>query len=146
MKKVFRIILVSSFLFLFQNCSDDEQEVFEDNTKSTEEFTNEMIGAKNSDSDSFSICRVVYIFDDPHITPSEKEIIRKWYHYNHFFIYDYTSISNYKEIWTVSCQDFESYDQDYPNCDINGCYTSCARASCGSSPPKEDTEPEDPFE
>ncbi|WP_299255112.1 hypothetical protein [uncultured Aquimarina sp.] len=145
MKKTTYLILIGCFLLLIQSCSVDEQEVLEENQKITEEFTSKTEEATTTDSSAFRICQIVYIFNDPTITPSEKEIIRKWYHNNYFAIYDYTVISYYKEIWFVNCQDFDDYYEDNPNCDTDGCY-SCVRDGCGSGGSKPKDPVEDPLE
>ncbi|WP_108802351.1 hypothetical protein [Aquimarina sp. Aq107] len=144
MRKITIILLLGIFTFFSQNCSSDEHSNFEENIKIKENFNSKNNGASSSDSVSLTICQIAYIFNDPNITLSEKEIIRKRYHTNHFRIYDYTIISNYKEIWSVNCLDYETYNENNPNCDTDGCY-SCAIGGCGSSDPEEDG-PDDPFE
>ncbi|WP_298320131.1 hypothetical protein [uncultured Aquimarina sp.] len=150
MKKITNIILITILLFTFQGCSVDDEEVFKEDVKLIEELTQVITEAKNSDSFSIEICQVLFTFHDPDITASEKLAIRKWYHYNHFTIYDYTVSdhtmgSDHKEIWFVNCREFESYLQDNAHCGTDGCL-SCTRDGCNSSGPKPKDPPEDPLE
>ncbi|SEM20304.1 hypothetical protein SAMN04487910_4423 [Aquimarina amphilecti] len=142
MKKIVSILLISTLLFLFQNCSYDELEVFDENPKLTEEF-NVKMGSNTSDSDPFiEGCEIEYTFSNPNLTPSEKSIIRNSYS----FYIGIKSVNGNTEIWYTDCSDFNDYNNLNPGCDIYGCYietSGCPSGGCGSTPP--DDPIEDPF-
>lgn len=129
MRKIRIILLLATFTILLQNCSTDEQLRIEENKGKTQESSNDV-------SDSFSICQITYTFSENNLNSEEKEVIRKWYYLNYFEIYEYTVLNESQELWTVNCDDYESFSEAYPSCHIHGCH-SCVRGGCASTPPKD---------
>ncbi|WP_299255111.1 hypothetical protein [uncultured Aquimarina sp.] len=138
MRKIAHILLAGMFLFLLQNCSDDELEIFEENTELTEEFNGK--SRSGDEGPMFEGCEIEYTFNNPYLTPAEKAVIRNSYG----FVISYIVVDYDTEIWYVDCINYYDYNNLNPGCDFDGCYTiqSCPRDGCGSG----GTRPKDPIE
>ncbi|AXT50959.1 hypothetical protein D1818_09020 [Aquimarina sp. BL5] len=139
MRKIICILIIGTFLTLFQNCSYDD-EILEESTELFKEFNTKMGNNTNKMGPIIEGCEIEYTFSDPNLTPSEKAAIR----YSYSFFLGLKSVNGNTEIWYTDCSDFNNYNDLNPGCDVSGCYTiqSCPRDGCGSSGPK----PKDPIE
>ncbi|WP_299246662.1 hypothetical protein [uncultured Aquimarina sp.] len=145
MKKIVNILLIGTFLFLFQNCSYDESEIFEEDLKLIEEYNGKNFSNNNTGNEGYLLegCEIEYTFNDPTLTPSQKAAIRNSYN----FFLGIKSVNGNTEIWYTDCLDFLEYNQANPGGDTNGTYVlsgGCPRGGCPSTPPAPD-EPTDPF-
>lgn len=136
MRKTLSIILLSFLLSVFQSCSTDGQRTYEEDLQLIEEINekNALVG----DSDPIiEGCTIEYTYHNPNLTPAQKNAIRNSY----FFFHSYTiDPETGREIWIVNCTLFYDYQDDNPNCDIDGCYvitSGCPRGGCASTPPKD---------
>ncbi|MBW1297124.1 hypothetical protein [Aquimarina litoralis] len=144
MRKTLSIILISFLLSVFQSCSIDEQETFEEDLQLIEEINGKNALSGNVGGPIIGGCTIEYTFHDPNLTPAEKDAIRNSYN----FFYSYSIDPNTgAEIWIVDCLLFEAYENQNPGSDENGSYESrgCPRGGCPTTPPKDPDPIEDPF-
>ncbi|WP_299219930.1 hypothetical protein [uncultured Aquimarina sp.] len=141
MKKIVNILLIGSVLFLFQNCSYDEQDFFEESIDITTEYNGK--SHYGYQPPVIEGCEIEFTFNDPNLTPAEKAAIRNSYS----FFLGLKSVNGNTEIWYTDCSAFHDYNDLNPGGDENGTYietSGCPRGGCPSTPPTPD-EPTDPF-
>ncbi len=111
MRKILTLFITLAVFSTFMNCTTDEIneiEQVEENSSIQKNNPNPINIITGNDGQEQE-CTVIFDFENPNLTDSEKFAIRNFYSSNYFTILGYETIDNDTERWFVLCSEYEAW-------------------------------------
>lgn len=109
MKKNSKILLYLSAIFIMISCSNDDNNLLENETIVEDFQKRSPVLIETSDDAQNGDCQIIFEFDDPNITAAERQQIRQFYNTNHFTILGYDVIDQDTEQWYLDCDSYQAW-------------------------------------